>query len=180
MTTAFEVDGGMTETLRESMQSWADSFCREHGCTLWVVDKIFDSLDDAMAFTGKCYGSHLLALRYRNRDVNKRVVHRLSGRLNELRDKKRRLLLEIAPWNRSSRTMSCKKCGTRYVCSELEQCNRYNCSFCGDLLLSDTNKARLSGVNLSIAELERRLAIAEKGSPSKMTAWYVECRYVVD
>ena len=85
----------------------------------------------------------------------------------------------MAPWNRTSKTMSCKKCGTRYVCSELKQSERYNCGMCGEFLLSASNKEKLRSVNLGIAALDRRIGLAEQGSPTGKTAWYVECTYIV-
>ena len=182
-----DFNGEMTSQLRAKILDWGAHqgyVCWEYGdepCwvrvdlpSLRVMPGVYDSYAAVSEFTSSLKGDYFVACRYRLTRVSNSRLASVQGKLTEWLKKRDAFLAEVAPWNRTSKSLTCKRCGKRLYCDDLRKARALNCT-CGELLLSPTNKERLGKFNARIKELQTELDRVRQGTPTSKTAWYVEC-----
>lgn len=104
-------------------------------------DRIFNSEDEAFAFFDSigCYKDGVVRIRV----VSESAQTKYSNKVNSINKKKREFFASILEKfaERTSKTVGCKKCGTR-IDSRAALNNNLHCPVCGNWLVSNTIKER--------------------------------------
>lgn len=180
------VDGGMTPELMAQIQHWGslqgyDN--REDEKTVWVkailpplkvMNGIFETPEAVQGYLDTCKDSYFLAFRCREYAVSTVDYSACAAELSEAARIKHEFFDRVAPWNRASKTFTCKACGQLLRREDLRRRQTYHCP-CGEIQLSATNKARLERMNARISALNKECLRLQRGEPTERTYWVVHC-----